>query len=116
MSHFNIKSKVEFINPGELKERQYDLLISNYAFSECDRSTQDYYLDNVINHSKRGYIIYTDINPKEYNSYSASEIIGIINGAQSFPEHPDTAGENSENTLVVWGHNQMISSKKVKTS
>lgn len=62
----------------------YDLLISNYAFSELNRSIQDFYLKVLINNAKSGYMtcnaIFNDIMaPNEIkdripNSYFIEEV------------------------------------------
>ena len=39
-------------------EERIDLLISNYAFSECDREMQMDYFDRVVKRADRGYMIY----------------------------------------------------------
>ena len=38
-----------------------DLVISNYAFSECERGMQEGYLQRIIRHSKAGYMVYNFI-------------------------------------------------------
>lgn len=38
------------------KDKEYDLVISNYAITECDRSVQQFYIDKIIKNSKHGYI------------------------------------------------------------
>ena len=40
----------------ELKDVDIDLVISNYAFSECNYETQDVYFEKILSKSKRGYI------------------------------------------------------------
>jgi hypothetical protein len=37
-------------------DKPIDLVISNYAFSECNLETQDFYIKNILDKSKRGYI------------------------------------------------------------
>ena len=38
------------------KKENFDLVISNYAFSECNTETQDIYIKEIFSRSKRGYI------------------------------------------------------------
>jgi len=40
----------------KIKEENYDLVISNYAFSECNYETQDAYIDKILDNCKNGYI------------------------------------------------------------
>lgn len=55
----------------EVNPLNYDLLISNYAFSECSREMQDEYFNKVIPNVKSGYMI---LNFSE-RSYSHEEIV-----------------------------------------
>jgi len=47
------------VTPSELEKLEdveIDLLISNYAFSECNYETQDVYIEKILSKAKRGYI------------------------------------------------------------
>ena len=80
----------------------FDLVISNYAFSELFKPAQELYYDNVIANSRRGYMIYNQIHSNPNDSMSVYEIAGRIPGAQIFEEIPLTYPGN---VLLVWGHN-----------
>ena len=68
--------KVDYLTQDKLSnDKKYDLLISNYAFSECVKSVQDEYIQKVLNKSKRGYITYNCI---ESEAYGKEEIIKIL--------------------------------------
>ena len=43
-----------------LDDIKIDLVISNYAFSECNYDTQDVYIDKILSKSKRGYITHNN--------------------------------------------------------
>lgn len=88
-------------SPDPCTEIYSDLIISNYAFSELKREVQDIYIRNVVLNSKRGYLIYNSITPKEWKSYTALEFSNLIPGSQILEETPNTF---SGNVLVVWGH------------
>lgn len=79
----------------------FDLLISNYAFSELQRDVQDYYIERYLSKSKRGYMIYNHINPPSFKSYTAAEICALIPGSQIVCEIPRT---DKSNVLLIWGH------------
>ena len=83
-----------------VSQRDYDLVLSNYAFTELPRSVQDIYLNKVILRSKRGYITYNETTPSEFNSYKSSELIEIISGSRIFKEEPLT---HPKNCIIVWG-------------
>lgn len=40
--------------------KKYDLLISNYAFSECERSVQYDYIEKLLKNSSKGYLTYNN--------------------------------------------------------
>jgi len=76
----------------------YDLVISNYAISECTKEVQDFYIDNVLSKSKHGYIIHNNLR-----GYTANELSvflsekGIKNNI--IKETPQTC---SNNVLLTW--------------
>ena len=78
----------------------FDLLISNYAFSELRRETQEEFWDTVVKHSSRGYLTYNHITPAEWGSLSAYDLAARIPGAQVLPERPLT---HPTNVVVAWG-------------
>lgn len=54
----------------------YDIVISNYAYSELDINLQNYYYDNIIKKSKMGYFTFNFISELYgINSYKKQEII-----------------------------------------
>lgn len=92
------------------EEDQYDLFISNYGISECDRSIQDVYLKKVISKCKRGYIVYNSISDQ---AYTLAEFVRELKKyglnpriteepIQTFPENP--------NYVIIWGekHNSSL--------
>jgi len=79
----------------------WDLLISNYAFSELSREIQDEYMEKYIKKSKRGYVIFNDITDNLFSTFSVNEFVEKIPGAEILKEIPLTYPRNK---LVVWGH------------
>ena len=74
--------------------------ISNYAFSELNRTLQDAYIDKVINKCSNGYMVYNHITPKEFNTYTAIEFANLlVPKSQIFDETPCTF---KNNRLVIW--------------
>ena len=55
----------------EIRLYPIDLVISNFAFSECCKSVQDLYLEKVIQFSKQGYMVYNS-SP---DAYTYKEIV-----------------------------------------
>jgi putative sugar O-methyltransferase len=53
---------VEYVEAGKVPDiYPCDIVISNYAFSECENSVQQNYLDKIIRHSEMGYMMYNFI-------------------------------------------------------
>lgn len=100
LDHFILHSVLTYRTMNELEQADYDLVISNYAFTELTRAVQDVYLDKIISNSRRGYILYNEITPREFNSYKSLELIERIPGSRILKEEPLTYPKNC---LVVWG-------------
>jgi putative sugar O-methyltransferase len=104
------KGRVNF-SDFRKENRELDLVVSNYAFSELDRKLQEIYLKNVVLHSKRGYMIYNDITGRAFDTILLEELVNYIPGAEILEEFPLT---HPKNRLIVWGHNnsgQLVSGK-----
>ncbi len=84
---------------SEIFEEKYDLVISNYAFSECIREYQDKYIKSFMNNGEKIYMtcnFHGDID----NRYNKDEIINGI-GCEVFDEFPLT---HPNNIIAVRGH------------
>ena len=77
----------------------YDLVISNYAFSECIRSVQRYYIDNVLGRSARGYITCNWLR-SHFVSMTREDLLAAVPGARFEPDRPVI---NSRTSIMVWG-------------
>ncbi len=95
-----IAGTIEYKTMNELEKKEYDLVISNYAFTELPREIQNVYLKKVILNSKRGYITYNQISPEHFHSYTKEELLKMIPGAKIVPEVPLT---HPNNCIIVWG-------------
>ena len=100
LDNYIIHSVLTYRTMNELSIANYDLVISNYAFTELPRVIQDVYLNKVILNSKRGYITYNQITPHGFQSYSKDELIEIIPGSRILQEKPLTSPHNC---IIVWG-------------
>ncbi|MBJ7417317.1 MAG: putative sugar O-methyltransferase [Niveispirillum sp.] len=80
----------------------YDLVISNYAISEIEKSTQDKYIERLILKSKHGFIA---CNQQFFKfsypgfSYDSNDFCKKIPGAR---QSPDWRDEVSTNRLIFW--------------
>ena len=71
---FDLENKIIHFDCDKIKNNEVeniDLLISNYAFSECGREIQNVYYQNLIKNSKRFYMVYNNftkdnIGPDEF--------------------------------------------------
>jgi hypothetical protein len=94
--------RTRFPSPDELDPRaEYDLAISNYAFSECRRDVQEHYLERVLRRARRGYVTCNWIAPESYQAFSRDELLEAIPGSAFIPEVPATSPANA---ILVWGH------------
>lgn len=87
-------------NPPKIKS---DLIISNYAFSELTKATQETYLENVILKSTRGYITWNALGCDLLSAYSLADLVRLIPSAQLLPEVPYS---HTGNAIIVWGHDR----------
>ena len=102
LNNYTIRSSLTYKTMNELKGNEYDLLISNYAFTELSRPIQDIYLEKSILCSKMGYITYNEITPPEFKSYKKEELIHIIPNSKIIKECPLT---HPNNCIIIWGVN-----------
>lgn len=89
----------EYIDGRNPKEGRFDLVVSNYAFSELSRSVQEIYLKNVLLNSKHGYITWNDLAFQNLGSFSLAELLRLIPSSQILAEVPLTARNNS---ILYW--------------
>jgi len=99
LNNFKTKSPLIYKTMDDLQPETYDLVISNYAFTELPKKIQDIYLKKVILKSKNGYITYNDINPPEFDSYKKEKLIGIISNSKISAEVPLTS---EKNCIITW--------------
>ena len=81
-------------------QQQPELLISNYAFSELDRATQEIYFERVVKNSRSGYMILNQLSQKHLGGMTPRELQSRIDGSKLYPEIPESSPGNS---LIVWG-------------
>lgn len=86
-----------------IEDQKYDLVISNYAFSECNSSLQEEYLKKVLYKATTGYLTCNFIELREINILTKDALIQRLNNkniiCKELPEVPLTA---SNNYIIVW--------------
>jgi hypothetical protein len=78
-------------------DEDFDIVISNYAYSELDKNLQDLYYDRIIKRSKNGYLTYNFIsNLCNIDSYNKEEVFNKFSdkGIKILEETPKTFEDN----------------------
>ena len=78
---------------------RFDLVISNYAFSELSRKVQDLYIENVLSETKHAYITWNELSHSKLDGYSLDKILELFPLARLIDEVPLTAPGN---TIIYW--------------
>ena len=100
LDNYILHSTMEYKTMNELEAARYDLVISNYAFTELPRVIQDVYLKRIMLNSASGYITYNENDMENFHSYKKEDLVKIIPGARIIDEVPLTAPGNC---IIVWG-------------
>ena len=87
-----------------LPEEKFDLLISNYAYSECDREMQLDYFERIVKKADRGYIVYNQIALTDYgmDSLSLDEFLGLLKQSGCRPKVYKEFFAGAGNSLILW--------------
>ncbi|MDR0713133.1 MAG: putative sugar O-methyltransferase [Bacteroidales bacterium] len=101
LNRYILHSTMRYKTMNELVKEDYDLVISNYAFTELRREIQDVYLEKMILNSKRGYITYNEITPEYFKSYKKEELLKIIPHSRIIEEMPLT---HPKNCIILWSN------------
>jgi putative sugar O-methyltransferase len=96
LPHANIHYKTM----DELKGDKYDITISNYAFTECNKEVQSTYINKVLLNSDKGYLTANFINHIfNIDYHSKDELLKIIPGSYVVDETPNT---HKDNCIILW--------------
>jgi putative sugar O-methyltransferase len=95
--------RIKFPDLSDSNLQEYDLVISNYAFSELPRKIQDEYLEKVILRSRRGFMLMNsgkeNQTGRSTGKISVEELHKLIPNLRELPEVPLTSPDNY---LLVW--------------
>lgn len=100
LSRFPLRGTLEFRTMNELVPQKYDLVISNYAFSELRWELQETYWAKVIGGSARGFMLCNRFTPEGWHPMTFEEMAKRTAG-EILPEEPQTGPHNR---LIAWGH------------
>ena len=80
----------------------YDLVISNYAFSELPSNLQKIYIKKILSKSKRGYLTMNSGKKEsayQYDKLTLTELKKLLPNFEIYPEKPNT---HIGNYIIVW--------------
>ena len=83
----------------------FDLVISNYAFSELPAEVQRDYISKIFKNTPCGYLTMnsgrSDVTGRSFGKMSLAEIKAAIPSCEILEEDPITGPDNY---IIVWGH------------
>jgi hypothetical protein len=93
--------------------RNYDLIISNYAFSELPKTLQLTYIKKILAKSKKGYLTMNSglRNDRSLEKFTLNELKELLPEFRTIKEEPLTADQNY---IIVWGHSEDALEKHFK--
>lgn len=100
LTKLGMNENVSFIDANDefSFENSYDLIISNYAISECNIEVQKYYIENILSKSKQGYILHN-----QFYGYSLNEFISILKDMNKNIEcTQEVPLSGTKNMLITW--------------
>lgn len=88
----------------QLQSEEYDLVISNYAYSELNKDTQDVYFEKFVSRSRRGYMTYNALknSPDRSKPYDYREFIEMLSQAGYNVKNYNENVTRSECEVIVW--------------
>lgn len=99
LNKFNLPAQSHRVEEIEVHE-DFDLLISNYAFSECTREMQLEYIEKFIKKSQKFYVTHNNMN-LHTNNISDMEFIEIVSDIFDIEYYPELGEEG--NPKIIYG-------------
>ncbi len=104
LEHHLLNSSYETKTINQLQgNKQFDLVISNYAFSEVPPQTQISYIKKILLNSKNGYLTMNSGKENSIfkNHLSLEEIKNYMKNITILEEEPNTC---EGNYIIIWGN------------
>ena len=104
LNHFGLEN-IHPHTPDDLPNSSFDLFVSNYAFSEIAKSTQDVYIDKVLSRCTRGYITWNNESPNsdfEEHPYDYEPLVKRLSEFHTLREDKEDA-PGSSHPIIIWG-------------
>lgn len=99
LSHFSIQNITTINSNDNFIQKQYDLVISNYAFSEINRKEQQLYIEAFIKQVPYGYMVYNHFH--HINPLSLNEFVELLRKQNKqvrvIQEDPSRMGD-----IIIW--------------
>jgi hypothetical protein len=94
-------TNVRYISANDVSKMDpYDLVLSNYAYSECNKKIEDEYLEKVLCSAAKGYLTCNDCDSRTYTKAELMQRLNkVLANIVEFPEEPVT---DVGNYIVVW--------------
>jgi len=95
----DIKNKINYISTEKIVSvKNIDLVISNYAFSECSKKYQQIYYEQIIQNCKKFYIIYNNFTK---NNMSVDDFISLA--FDDFEIYVEYEERTNHNNYILYG-------------
>lgn len=100
-------SNIIYLTPDKIREPlRFDLVLSNYAFAECLRPMQNFYVERILDKAARGYLTYNFPGAfwttAETSPYGKQEIIERLSKKHSIRVLEEKPRTGLMNFLLIW--------------
>ena len=103
--NMNLPNVVKMLDINNIENSSYDLVVSNYAYSELPRGVQTEYAQKILTNSTRGYMIMNsglkNATPRSDGKINCKELEKMVSGISIVKEIPITGVDNY---VVIWNH------------
>ncbi len=102
LEHFSIDFEIKYVSKSELsRSASYDLVISNYAYSEFSVALQQQYMDLILRKASRGYLtMNTGLRTPLGLFYTTEQLMAALPNCAILEDIPRFG---SENYILIYG-------------
>ncbi len=93
LSHFPISAECISYKDIDKDKNEYDLVISNYAFSECVKDMQEHYIQRYMSNNERLYMTLNCLQHWEWPVNTRENLVSVL-GLNENDERPLTHPKN----------------------
>jgi putative sugar O-methyltransferase len=91
---------------NEIEPNNYDLVVSNYAFSELPEKLQLKYIEKVVSNSDRGYLTMNSGLNCQFSTKGKLPIKRLYEYLPEFEIFEEEPLTSPNNYIIVWGHDK----------